>query len=120
MEEEGLLIEKGRSDCQHNFMKTTLEWNTIGEYRKHFDLIFRECSFCGRKELISGILTIKSFKTKKVLDGVEISSERIGNIMRGDLKHNREEILEIYSMFGFNPAERYYEKMSREGTIVAC
>ena len=119
MEEEGLLIEKGRSDCQHRFIKTTLEWNTIGEYRKHFDLIFRECSFCGRKELISGILTIKSFKTKKVLDGVEISSERIGNIMRGDLKHNREEILEIYSMFGFNPAERYYEKMLRERTIVA-
>lgn len=119
MEEEGLLIEKGRSDCQHRFIKTTLEWNTIGRYRKYFDLTFRECFFCGRRELISGILTIKS-KTKKVLDEDEISSQTIGSIMRGiDLNHNREEILGIYRMFGFDPAERYYEKMLRERTIVA-
>ena len=121
MEEEGLLIEIGTLGCQHRFIKTTLGWNTRGKYRKHFDLTFRECSFCGRRELIGGILTIKSSKTKKILDEIEISPEIIGNIMRGiDLKHNREEILKIYSMFGFNPAERYYEKMLKERTIIAC
>ena len=122
MEEKGLLIEKGKLDCQHKFVGTTLGWNTRGkDRRKHFDLTFRECFFCGRRELISGILTIRSSKTKKVFDEVEISSQKIGNIIRGiNLKHNRKEILEIYSMFGFDPAERYYEKMLKERTIIAC
>ena len=122
MKEEGLLIEMGKLGCQHKFIKTTLRWSTReGDKGKHFDLTFRGCSFCGRRELISGILTIRSSKTKKVFDEVEISSQKIGNIIRGiNLKHNRKEILEIYSMFGFDPAERYYEKMLKERTIIAC
>ena len=110
---EGLLVEKGNTNCEHSFVESELRWSRIGEdYREYFEVKFRLCIFCGRRELISGILSTKKDKKTKV---EKTSPQRIEKLIsRNNLKTNRDEIFKIYERFGFFPANKYYSKMLPE------